>query len=148
MQPKLLRALQKRQIWRVGGTRSIDVDVRVISATNGDLATLVRAKSFRRDLFFRLNEFHIALPALLERQTDIAYLAERFLAMTNEELGKHVRGVSGPALALLLTYRWPGNVRELRNVIRRAVLLADERVRPEHLMIARRPPTPVRERLP
>jgi len=97
----------------------------------------VQSNGFRPDLFFRLNEFHIALPALRERQRDIGYLAERFLAMTNEELGKHVRGISGPALALLLAYRWPGNVRELRNAMRRAVLMADDRVRPEHLTISR-----------
>jgi len=137
VQPKLLRALQERQILRVGGSQSIDVDARVICATNCDLAALVQEKRFRRDLFFRLNEFGVALSPLRERQEDIVYLAQRFLSMTNEELGKHVGSISEAALELLLTHRWPGNVRELRNVIRRAVLLADDCVRPDHLDISR-----------
>ena len=136
VQPKLLRALQDRQIWRIGGTRAIAVDIRIIVATNQPLAPLVRAGAFRRDLYHRLNEFGIVVPPLRERRSDIVALANRFLELTNRELKKRVTGFSDAAIQMLLGYRWPGNVRELRNVVRRAVLLADGGVEPLHLALS------------
>jgi two-component system nitrogen regulation response regulator GlnG len=135
VQPKLLRALQERRIWRVGAARGLAVDIRVIAATNQDLAGLVRESLFRRDLYHRLNEFSITVPPLRERGQDILYLAHRFFELTNRELKKGVHGFSDAAAEVLLGYRWPGNVRELRNVIRRAVLLAEDCIDPSHLSI-------------
>ena len=127
-QAKLLRALQEKKIYRVGGTKPIDVDVRLLVATNLDLQTRAADGSFRHDLFYRLNEFTIRIPPLRERREDILYLAKRFLDITNIEMGKRVNGLSEPAAEALLTYDWPGNVRQLRSVIRRAVLLAGETI--------------------
>jgi two-component system nitrogen regulation response regulator GlnG len=142
VQTKLLRALQERQICHVGGTNYLNIDLRVIAATNQDLAALVEARRFRQDLYHRLNEFSIVVPPLRERREDIFYLAHRFYRLTCVELRKNLAGISDQALELLSAYRWPGNVRELRNVIRRAVLLADTRVEPEHLDIRGMPPRP------
>jgi two-component system nitrogen regulation response regulator GlnG len=135
VQIKFLRALQERQIVHVGGTQPIDIDIRVIAATNQNLAELVSQGRFRQDLFHRLDEFQIGLPPLRERREDIVYLAKRFLDLTRAELNKDLIGISAPALEALLSYPWPGNVRELRNVIRRAVLLADQYIEREHLGI-------------
>jgi two-component system nitrogen regulation response regulator GlnG len=135
MQAKLLRALQERSVRRVGGAEPIPVDIRVIAATNRPLDACVRDDAFRRDLYHRLNEFTIEVPALRERPDDLIYLAKRFLDVTNEELRKNVRGFTEEALEMLLAHPWPGNVRELRNVVRRAVLLADEVIEPRHLAI-------------
>ena len=135
VQPKLLRALQERQIFRVGGTHPIAVNPRLLVASNDDLLGLVQAKKFRRDLYHRLNEFCIKIPPLRERKEDIEYLAERFLAIANEELKKSVK-LSWSALQLLLSYSWPGNVRELRNAIRRATLQAETEICPEHLYLS------------
>ena len=140
MHTKLLRALQEKQIFRVGRTKGINVDIRVVAATNQDLAEMVQAGRFRRDLFHRLNEFGLLVPPLRERSEDIIYLAKRFLDLANEELKKDVRDFSEAAVRVLLEYKWPGNVRELRNVIRRAVLLADMRVESRHLNIAHETP--------
>ena len=136
LQAKFLRALQERQICRVGGTKTIDLNIRVVAATNRELSPMVASGDFRRDLYHRLNEFGIRVPPLRRRRQDISHLAQWFLDLTNEELGKQVRGVSASALEALMAYGWPGNVRELRNVIRRAVLLADEEITPAHLAIA------------
>ena len=135
VQPKLLRALQERQVYRIGGTAPIPVDMRIVVATNQDLLQLVQAKRFRRDLFYRLNEFTITVPPLRERREDILYLANRFIESTNWELKKNVTGISPSALDILVNHPWPGNVRELRNVVRRAVLLTDSLIEPEHLSI-------------
>ncbi|MBE3132281.1 MAG: sigma-54-dependent Fis family transcriptional regulator [Acidobacteria bacterium] len=140
MQPKLLRALQDKQIWRIGGVRPLAADIRILAATNQDLAGLVRAGAFRRDLYHRLNEFSIVVPPLRERCGDVVSLAGQFLELANHELKKGVPGFSEAAIQLLLDYRWPGNVRELRNVVRRAVLLADSRVEPLHLTLLDPPP--------
>ena len=142
VQPKLLRALQEKQVWRVGGTKAIDVDIRVIAATNVDPASSVQSGGFRRDLYYRLNEFCVAVPPLRERGEDIVFLAERFLEMTNRELKKTVQGFSEGAVALLLNYRWPGNVRELRNVVRRAALLADSVIEAHYLALSDGPALP------
>ena len=140
-QAKLLRALQDKSVTRVGGTKPVSVNIRLLVATNEDLETADPA-AFRRDLFFRLNEFTIAIPPLRERRQDIIFLAKRFLDLTNHELQKAVRGFSEPAVERLLTHDWPGNVRELRSAIRRAVLLADQVVDEDHLGLqtARQPP--------
>ena len=136
LQAKLLRALQEKRICSVGGREMIMVDIRVIAATNRDLASMVASGDFRRDLYHRLNEFAIYVPPLRERREDIAFLANRFLALTNKELNKNVREISNAAMEVLLAHPWPGNVRELRNVIRRAVLLASSGIDREHLCIA------------
>ncbi|MGA7579454.1 MAG: sigma-54-dependent transcriptional regulator [Desulfobaccales bacterium] len=134
-QAKLLRVLQEKTIQRLGGTIPLKVDIRLLCATNQDLEEVVAAGSFRRDLYYRLNEFSIQLPPLRERQEDIPYLAGRFLDQTNAELHKEVQGFSGSALEALSSYLWPGNVRQLRSVIRRAVLLARDLITPGHLNI-------------
>jgi len=123
MQVKLLRALQDRRIRRVGGTDEVEVDVRVVAATNRPLEDLVRERRFREDLFYRLNVIPIRIPPLRERRDDIPLLAEHFLAQFSEEMGKKVTKISSEAMGRLLIYRWPGNVRELENVIERAVAL-------------------------
>ncbi|HEX4825180.1 MAG TPA: sigma-54 dependent transcriptional regulator [Candidatus Polarisedimenticolaceae bacterium] len=123
MQIKLLRVLQERTIRRVGGTEEIPVDVRVITATNQDLEKMVREKSFREDLFYRINVIPIRMPALREKPEDIPALAEHFLAKCRAAIGKGAAGISEEAMDCLEAYRWPGNVRELENVIERAVAL-------------------------
>ena len=134
-QAKLLRVLQEKLVCRVGGAKPVEVDVRVLVASNKDLEAAATSGSFRRDLFFRLNEFAIRVPPLRERPEDIMYLAKRFLDITSQELGKQVRGFSPPVVHLLLTFPWPGNVRQLRSTVRRAVLLADEVVMEKHMDI-------------
>ena len=136
LQAKLLRALQEKHICSVGGRKMIKVDIRVIAATNRDLAAMVASGDFRQDLYHRLNEFAIHVPPLRERREDIAFLASRFLALTNAELNKNVGEISSAAMEVLMAHPWPGNVRELRNVIRRAVLLAGSHIDGEHLCIA------------
>ncbi len=125
MQVKLLRALQESEFERVGGIKTIRVDVRLVAATNRDLKKLIAQNQFREDLFYRLNVVSIRLPALRERPTDIPLLVEHFLSKFNERLKKQVTGVEPEALELLSTYGWPGNIRELENVMERAVLFCD-----------------------
>ena len=125
MQVKLLRALQERKIDRVGGTRPIAVDTRVIAATNIDLQAAVASGRFREDLYYRLNVIPIRLPALRERREDIPLLVEHFLARFNLRLGKRVTSVAEPAMARLCAWHWPGNIRELENVVERGVLLSE-----------------------
>jgi two-component system response regulator PilR (NtrC family) len=134
MQVKLLRALQDRRIRRVGGNDEIEVDVRVIAATNARLETLVREKRFREDLFYRLQVFPVHAPPLRERREDIPVLADYFLHRLSQAMGKRVVKVSDAAMDILKRYSWPGNVRELENVIERAVALeTTEAVLPERL---------------
>ena len=134
MQVKLLRAIQEGEVKPVGGEQSINVDVRIIAATNQDLTQAMAAGRFRPDLYYRLNVIGVHLPELKDRREDIILLAQHFLEMYRERLKKEVREVSPEALALLLDYDWPGNVRELENCIERAVVLArGEALRPEHL---------------
>ncbi len=123
-QVKLLRVLQERSFERVGGTKTITVDVRVIAATNRDLKAEVAAGRFREDLYYRLNVFPIPLPALEARADAIVPLAESFAAKFAAAFGKPAPALSGAAKAALAAYRWPGNIRELQNVIERAVILA------------------------
>jgi two-component system response regulator PilR (NtrC family) len=124
IQVKLLRVLQEKEFRRVGGTKDIRVDVRIIAATNKDLERAVSEGSFRQDLFYRLDVIPIRLPPLRERVEDIGPLAEYFLSRSSQSLGKRVRQVSSEALQLLRGHEWRGNVRELENVIERAVALA------------------------
>jgi DNA-binding NtrC family response regulator len=134
MQVKLLRALQDRRIRRVGGNDEIEVDVRVIAATNAPLDQLVREKRFREDLFYRLQVIPVHAPPLRERREDIPVLAEHFLQRFAREMGKRVVKVSDEAMEILKRHPWPGNVRELENVIERAVALeTTEAVLPERL---------------
>ena len=114
----------------MGGTDETSVDVRVISATNIPLETLIREKRFREDLFYRLNVIPIRTPPLRERREDIPLLAEHFLRKFAEEMGKTIAKISEPALQLLLKHSWPGNVRELENVVERAVALETHRGHP------------------
>ena len=125
MQVKLLRALQESEFERVGGIKTIRIDVRLVAATNRDLKKLIAAGTFREDLFYRLNVVPMRLPALRERSTDIPLLVEHFLRKFNERLKKDVGGVEQDALDILCAYPWPGNIRELENVIERAVLFCD-----------------------
>ena len=123
LQSKLLRAIQEREVRRVGATRSVSVDVRIIAATNVNLAEAIKAKQFREDLYYRLNVIEMRLPPLRERKEDIPLLVEAFLRRCAETRRKGVKGMTESALALLIDYQWPGNVRELENVIERAVTL-------------------------
>jgi len=125
MQVKLLRVLQEQEFERVGGIKTIRVDVRLVAATNRDLKKEIAAGTFREDLFYRLNVVPIALPPLRERREDVHELVELFLGKFNKRLGKAVRGIEPDALARLESYHWPGNIRELENVVERAVLFAD-----------------------
>ena len=134
MQVKLLRVLQEGEFERVGGIKTIRVDVRLVAATNRDLKKEIAQGAFREDLYYRLNVVPIALPALRERVTDIPLLVEFFLSKFNARLKKHVAGVEADAIARLSAYGWPGNIRELENVMERAVLFADGvRVREQDL---------------
>jgi two-component system, NtrC family, response regulator AtoC len=127
MQVKLLRALQESEFERVGGVRTIRVDVRLIAATNSDLKKEIAQGSFREDLYYRLNVVPIRLPSLRERATDIPLLVMHFIRKFNARLKKDIDGVEPAALAHLTGYPWPGNIRELENVIERAVLFCDGR---------------------
>jgi len=123
MQVKLLRALQERRVRRVGANEEVEVDVRVIAATNRSLEDLVRDRRFREDLYYRLNVIPILVPPLRERTEDIPLLAKHFLDLFGREMGKPVSRISDEAMNLLVAYSWPGNVRELENVVERAVAL-------------------------
>lgn len=122
LQMDLLRVLQERSFYRVGGTEEIQVDVRVIAATNSNLQEAVTAGKFRDDLFYRLNVINIHIPPLRERREDIPLLASSFVEHLSHELGKDVRDLSDGALKLLIDYNWPGNVRELENAVERAMV--------------------------
>ena len=122
LQADLLRVLQEKRFYRVGGSQEIQVDVRIIAATNKDLAEEVKQGRFREDLYYRLNVIEIHLPALRERREDIPLLAEHFVQRISSELGREIAGISGAALKVLIAYDWPGNVRELENVIERAIV--------------------------
>jgi len=132
-QAKLLRVLQDKVVYRVGGIKPIQVDVRLLVASNQNLDEITESGSFRKDLFYRLNEFTIVIPPLRERKEDISYLAKRFLDTANIELNKRVAGFSESAIESLIDFNWPGNVRHLRATIRRAVLLSDEVITERHL---------------
>jgi len=123
IQAALLRVVQERKFKRVGGTKEMDVDVRVIVASNENLQDAYRKGRFREDLYHRFNEFSINLPPLRNRKVDIPLFADFFLDKTNKELNKNIEGYDDDVLEMFLNYKWPGNLREFRNVVRRAVLL-------------------------
>ncbi|MCK3283532.1 sigma 54-interacting transcriptional regulator, partial [Escherichia coli] len=123
LQPKLLRVLQEREIERLGGSRTIPVNVRVIAATNRDLWQMVEDRQFRSDLFYRLNVFPLELPPLRDRPEDIPLLAKHFTQKMARHMNRAIDAIPTEALRQLMSWDWPGNVRELENVIERAVLL-------------------------
>lgn len=136
MQPKLLRVIQERDFFRVGGLKKINLDVRIICATNKNLSRMVQEGSFREDLYFRLSTGRISIPSLKERKDDIAPLAAMFLEKYALQKKSSFKSISREAIAMLEEYEWPGNVRELQSAVERAVLLYDgEEIRPEHLHI-------------
>jgi two-component system, NtrC family, response regulator AtoC len=134
LQPKLLRVLQMREFYRVGGLKQIQLDARIICATNLNLEQMVEEGTFRRDLYYRLNTCRLRLPALRERKKSIKPLAQMFLEQFAQQKNRRFKTIHPEALKILEEYPWPGNVRELQNVIERVVLLNDElEIRPEHL---------------
>jgi len=134
MQAKLLRAIQEKEIERIGGVKPIPVDVRIISATNSDLRTEVKARRFREDLYYRLNVIPIHLPPLRERREDIPLLANHFLHKYNREFNKKIKSFKKEVMELFLNYSWPGNIRELENLVERLVVLTKEgEIGPEKL---------------
>lgn len=126
LQSKFLRVLQERSIRRIGGIKEIPVNIRLISATNKDINSLIRSDEFRLDLFYRINIFTVEIPALRDRREDIPILVEYFVSRQAKRYGKEILGVKPEAMDKLLSYKWPGNIRELQNVIERAVALSDE----------------------
>ena len=136
-QAKVLRVLQDRKLYRVGGVKPVNVDIRLIVATNQDLQEMAVGGGFRKDLYYRLSEFTIRIPSLRERKEDIPYLAKRFLDRANIELQKTITGFTDEAVETLMSYNWPGNVRQLRSVIRRAALVATETITEKDLNIKR-----------
>ncbi|MCX7940358.1 MAG: sigma-54 dependent transcriptional regulator, partial [Endomicrobia bacterium] len=133
LQPKLLRVLEEKKFYRVGGTSMVEVDVRFIFASNEPLEELVEKSLFRKDLYYRIAEFKIEIPPLRERKEEIIPLANFFLKSANLELNKNVEGISEQAQKMLLDYHWPGNIRELRNVIKFATFLAKDKIEQEHI---------------
>src|ERR1035438_3287447 len=138
LQAKLLRVLQEREFERVGGSRTIKVDVRVIATTNRNLEESVEKKEFRQDLFFRLNVVPVFVPPLREHREDIALLATEFMRRVSRKHGVHIKGFTDAALHVLNDHSWPGNVRELQNVVERAVIMCGDNgmLEPEHLGLA------------
>jgi len=136
-QAKLLRILQEKEFERIGGTRTLRVDVRIIAATSKDLERSIEEGTFREDLYYRLNVFPIFIPPLRERKTDILLLADYFVEKFNRKHKKKVQRISTPAIDMLMQYHWPGNVRELENCVERAVLFCADRVIHSHHL----PPT-------
>src|SRR5579862_1144318 len=128
LQPKLLRALQEQQIERLGGGRTTQINVRVIAATNRDLLGMVQERTFRADLYYRLNVFPITVPPLRERKEDIPLLADHFVKAFAEQQGKVIDTIPGDTLRSLKQYHWPGNIRELQNIIERGVIVTKGRV--------------------
>jgi transcriptional regulator with PAS, ATPase and Fis domain len=133
-QAKILRVIQEGDFQRIGGTKDINVDVRIIAATNKDLRRAIEEKSFREDLYYRLKVIEIELPPLRERREDVAVLAEYLLKTLRMKIASNVEGFSEAAMQILMDYDWPGNVRELRNVVERALVFArGEEILPENL---------------
>src|ERR1700676_3368992 len=123
LQPKLLRVLQEQEFERLGGTRTHQVDVRLVAATNRDLASMVKRNEFRSDLYYRLNVFPISLPPLRERREDIPALVAHFVEIYGRQMGKQIEHIPPEAMSAFSSYPWPGNIRELQNFIERSVIL-------------------------
>ncbi|MCA1905011.1 MAG: sigma-54 dependent transcriptional regulator [Desulfarculus sp.] len=139
LQVKLLRVLQERTFERVGGNQPLSVDVRIVAATNRDLAQAVAAGQFREDLFYRLNVVRLELPPLRERKEDLPALVAHFVRRYAAEVGRNPPGVSPEAMQLIYDYAWPGNVRELENALERAVIMSGAEIRPQDLPLEVRP---------
>jgi two-component system response regulator HydG len=144
-QPKILRVLQEGEFERLGGTRTLQVDVRIVAATNQDLADMVKKKRFREDLYYRLNVITIRVPPLRERHEDIRLLAQYYLRIYGAKNGRTLEGFTTEAIERLESYAWPGNVRELENLVERSVILArkdriDAEDLPDEIMGVKRPP--------
>src|SRR2546430_2181088 len=136
LQPKLLRVLQEQEFERLGSTRTHQVDVRLVAATNRDLSQMVKLREFRSDLYYRLNVFPVLLPPLRQRREDIPALVTHFVEMFSRRMGKEIEHIPEDTLAALSSYQWPGNIRELQNLIERAVILANDGVLPNPLPAA------------
>jgi transcriptional regulator with PAS, ATPase and Fis domain len=128
LQAKLLRVLQEKEAVRVGGSRSIKTDVRIVASSNKDLRKEVEAGNFREDLFYRLNVIPITLPPLRERKDDIPMLVTHFLNEYNKTINKQIQGFSKEVIDAFIKYDWPGNIRELKNIIERIVVLVDKKI--------------------
>ena len=138
LQPKLLRVLQEHELERLGGSRTQRIDVRLVAATNRNLASMVQRNQFREDLYYRLNVFPIQVPPLRERRDDIPLLVEHFVRHFSRRMNKNIDGISSETMQAFMGYAWPGNVRELQNLVERAVILSSARVlnmRPHDLNI-------------
>ena len=137
-QGKLLRVLQEGEFERVGGSRTLTTDVRIIAATNADLREDIREGRFREDLFFRLNVFPVHVPSLRERKADIPLLISHFLRKYSKKHRRPNKGFDGEALRFMMSYDWPGNIRELENIVERSVILSgqDVQIRLNHLMMS------------
>ena len=133
LQPKLLRVLQEQEFERLGGTRTHQVDVRLVAATNRDLTKMVKRGEFRIDLYYRLNVFPVTLPPLRERREDIPALVAHFVDLYSRRMGKQIEEIPPETLSALSSYQWPGNIRELQNMIERAVILSNDGVLPNPL---------------
>jgi formate hydrogenlyase transcriptional activator len=125
LQPKLLRVLQDQEFERLGSTRTIKVDIRMVAATNRDLARTVAEKEFRSDLYYRLNVFPIRMPSLSERKTDIPLLVRHFVQKFSRQMNKQIEIIPSATMSALVSWEWPGNVRELENLMERSVILTD-----------------------
>ena len=124
LQPKLLRVLQEREFERLGNTRTLRTDARLIAATNRDLGAMVMEQNFRSDLFYRLNVFPISVPPLRGRREDIPSLVSHFVSRFARHMNKRIESISSETMSALCNYRWPGNIRELQNIVERAVILS------------------------
>jgi len=136
LQPKLLRVLQEQEFERLGSGRTHQVDVRLVAATNRDLAEMVKQREYRSDLYYRLNVFPVVLPPLRERREDIPALVTHFVEKFTRRMGKQIEHIPPETMAALSSYAWPGNIRELQNLIERAVILANDGVLPNPLPAA------------
>jgi Nif-specific regulatory protein len=128
IQVKLLRVIQQKQIERIGGSKTIDIDVRIITATNRNLEEMMKNNTFREDFYYRINVFPIYVPTLRERKADITILTDHFINKINKQNGMTVKRITGGALDMLMMYSWPGNIRELENVIERAMIMTTDNV--------------------
>src|SRR5258707_963756 len=135
LQPKLLRVLQEQEFERLGSTRTHQVDVRLVAATNRDLAEMVNQGEFRSDLYYRLNVFPVLLPPLQERRDDIPALVAHFVEILGRRMGREIEHIPPETMSALSSYHWPGNIRELQNLIERAVILSNDGVLPNPLPI-------------
>src|ERR1700720_982778 len=142
LQPKLLRVLQEQEFERLGGTRTHQVDVRLVAATNRDLTEMVKRNGFRSDLYYRLNVFPIQLPPLRERREDIPALVEHFVEMLSRRMGKQIDEIPPQVMSMFASHSWPGNIRELQNFIERSVILSSGTVLSPPLEELKRAPEP------